>query len=199
MSMPIDFMSPPGRPFNAPSYSSQEVPLTSFLSIIRKNNPNETIENYLKHVSLEVFYNDITQLAARYDMTLAEVVYSLQSQIKGLSSETQRVIDLNRELLEIRSNIQAATLQPLIETIHIQNERVESLEQQITQLNSQNEELLQRIQAIESRVLLQQPRAISTILSIAPVVILAGGYLLDFKSMAATCKNIILNLLGTNI
>lgn len=108
MSTLVPFMSPPGRPFNATSCStSGKVSVEMFLGIISKNNPNITIESYLKNVTLEVFYNDITQLADFYDLPLADVVYSLQNQLTSLSPEARRNLDVNREFAEIRSNVQA--------------------------------------------------------------------------------------------
>ena len=195
MSSFIPLMSPPGRPFNLTSYStSNEVSLESFLDIISKNDPYITIESYLKTVSLEMFYNDITKLAQLYDLSLAEVVYSLQNQLASLSPVARRILDVNRELLEIRSNVQATAFLKSQETAPAEEGNdVGSLEQPVLTANSQNEDLRKRMEAIEARTL-RLEKTLTYVVVIAPIAFLAVVYLGDFSRVAAACHNIFLGI-----
>jgi hypothetical protein len=197
MSAPsLDCKSPPIGPSNASSFSDQQVSLENFLEFIKKNNPNETLESYLRNSSLETFYKDMTQLAISYNRTLVEVVNSLQNQVQGLRPEERRVFDENREFIAIKSNFQTV-IQPLFAIIQSQMTQITTLQQDINRLQLEQVQLALRTKALESRLQPQpQPSGISTMLSLVPIVILAGSYVIDYKSLAASSLDTLLNLLG---
>ncbi len=176
---------------------SQEV----FVNIIRERDPQETLESYFENVMIDDFSADIAKLAMYYQMTPTEAVTLLQAEINGLTHQSLKGFELNRELLIAKEaigrmqkqheagvalNTQLMQLMQVISaSSKSQQDYIESLQGRINliqEAQKEMRELRDKVETLEYQIK-QQPSVFTQYAAIlSPAIILASGYIVDFTA-----------------
>lgn len=176
---------------------SQEV----FVNIIRERDPQETLESYFENVVIDEFSADIAKLAMYYQMTPTEAVTLLQAEINGLSHQSLKGFELNRELLIAKEAIGrmqkqheagAALNTQLMQLMQVisassksQQDYLESLQGRINLIQEAQKEigeLRDKVEILEYKIKQQPSIFIQYAAVLSPAIILAGGYIVDFAA-----------------